>query len=143
MALNVELLESSFQAVAPKADELANTFYDQLFTDYPAVKPLFANTDLAEQKKHLIAALSTVVGNLRKPDALTKVLGELGVRHIGYGAERAHYPAVGQTLLTALAKVAGDAWTTEMNDAWTEAYGAIQGIIYQALDDHEKSSNAA
>ena len=142
MALNVDLLESSFQAIAPKAEELADTFYDLLFTEYPAVKPLFAKTDLAQQKKHLIAALSTVVGNLRKPDALTKVLGELGIRHIDYGAQREHYPAVGQTLLAALAKVAGDSWTQELNDAWAEAYGAIQDIIYKALDDHEASSAA-
>ena len=40
-------------------------------------------------------------------------------------AGRAHYPAVGQTLLKSLSEVAGDAWTDELNQAWDEAFGAI------------------
>lgn len=131
MALNIELLEESFAAVAPKADELADTFYRLLFADYPAVQPMFDKVDMEKQKDMLIAALSLVVANLRKPDVLTSALEAMGARHVGYGAEEAHYPAVGATLLTTLAQVAEEAWTEEMNDAWAEAYGAISGIMLQ------------
>ena len=125
MGLNVELLEQSFAAVAPKADELADTFYRHLFADYPEVQPMFANVDMPQQKKKLVASLKMVVDNLRKPDQLVSALESLGGRHTDYGTQEAHYPAVGATLLKALAEVAGDLWNDELNHAWAEAYGEI------------------
>ena len=35
MALNVRLLRSTFEAVAPRADEFARRFYERLLEDYP------------------------------------------------------------------------------------------------------------
>lgn len=41
MSLNVEILEQSFDKVKPRANEFAASFYENLFQDYPEVKPLF------------------------------------------------------------------------------------------------------
>lgn len=125
MSLNVELLEQSFAAVAPRGDELVETFYRHLFADYPEVKPLFEGTEPSEQQKKLLASLKLVVDNLRKPDVLVSALENLGGRHLEYGAEEAHYPAVGATLLKSLAEIAGELWSPELNQAWADAYGAI------------------
>ena len=136
MSLNVELLESSFKLVAPKADELADRFYDRLFREHPEVRPMFPEA-MDEQKKHLVAGLAMIVGNLRQPEKLKQALSELGLRHIDYGVKREQYPVVGQNLLATLADVAGDAWSDELEKAWSDAYGAIQSIIYEALDANE------
>jgi hypothetical protein len=48
--LQVELLESSFEKVKPQANEFVSSFYDNLFTDYPAAKPLFSHTNMAKQE---------------------------------------------------------------------------------------------
>ncbi len=133
MALNIDLLESSFGLIAPKADELVDIFYNRLFEDHPEVRPIFPDA-MEEQKKHLATALATIVQHLRQPDKLSAYLKELGLRHTRYGVQREHYPVVGQTLLAALAQVAGDAWNAELQQAWSDAYGAIQSIIYDALD---------
>lgn len=125
MALNVDLLRSSFEAVAPKADELADTFYNTLFERYPDVKPLFANTDLAEQKKKLIGSIALIVKNADNADELVPYLKELGKKHVTYGSKKEHYPAVGECLITALSATAGDLWNQEMEDTWTTAYGVI------------------
>jgi hemoglobin-like flavoprotein len=125
MSLNVEVLETSFAAVAPKADELVETFYRNLFADYPQVQPLFEKADMAEQRKKLLASLVLVVENLRRPDVLVPTLERMGAKHVEYGAEEGHYPAVGATLVKSLAEVAGDAWTGEMAVAWSEAIGEI------------------
>lgn len=129
MALAFELLEQSFAAVAPQGNELVDVFYRHLFADFPQVKPLFATVDMADQKHKLLASLKLAVGNLRRPGTLIPALEELGARHVGYGAEEAHYPAVGQTLLKSLAEVAGDDWTEELHEAWAEAYGKISAIM--------------
>lgn len=125
MGLNVELLERSFAAVAPKADELADVFYGHLFEDFPQVQPMFESVDMAEQKKKLVASLVVVVNNLRKGEVLVPTLEQLGCRHLDYGAQEEHYPAVGQTLLKSLAQVAGDAWSDELTQVWSDAYAVI------------------
>lgn len=129
MALNTELLEQSFAAVAPKGDELVNVFYRNLFTDFPQVIPLFQHVEMTEQKKKLLASLQLVVANLRRPTKLVTALEEMGARHVDYGAQEAHYPAVGQTLLKSLSEVAGEAWNDELQQAWAEAYGKISDCM--------------
>ena len=129
MGLNVELLESSFQLVAPKGEALVNRFYERLFKKYPSVKPLFKKTTMKEQKKKLLASLVLVIQNLRHPDKLTGALQQLGSRHVAYGTKPAHYEAVGENLLAVLGEFAGTAWTPAVKQAWTEAYGAITTIM--------------
>jgi len=129
MTLAVELVEQSFAAVVPQGTELANTFYRHLFADFPQVRPLFSNVDMAEQKQKLLASLKLAVGNLRRPETLLPALEELGARHVDYGAKEAHYPAVGQTLLKSLAEVGGDEWSDATQEAWAEAYDQISAIM--------------
>ncbi|NEQ84039.1 MAG: flavohemoprotein, partial [Moorea sp. SIO2I5] len=39
MSLQVELLEESFEKIKPSATEFVASFYENLFTDYPAAQP--------------------------------------------------------------------------------------------------------
>ena len=132
--LQVELLESSFGMVVPRAEEFASSFYENLFTDYPAAKPLFANTDVKEQSKKLLASLVFVVENLKNPGALTEALKGLGSRHVKYGALPEHYPLVGNTLIKTFSQYLGDDWTPEVNDAWVGAYGVITEVMLDGAD---------
>lgn len=125
MSLNVELLEQSFAAVAPKGEQLVDTFYRRLFNDYPSVKPMFEKVEMSRQKLMLLASLKLVVDNLRKPDVLMEALESMGARHVGYGTLPDHYPAVGATLLASLEEVAGDLWNTNLENAWADAYGVV------------------
>lgn len=134
MSLQVELLEESFGKVAPRAEEFATSFYDNLFTDYPAAKPLFASTDLASQQKKLLASLVFVVKNLRKPDALTGALEGLGARHVKYGALPEHYPLVGASLLKTFESFLGNDWTEEVKQAWVDAYGVITEVMLKGAN---------
>ncbi len=140
MALNVSALRSSFEAVRPQAETLADVFYETLFSRYLGVKPLFANVDIKQQKGKLIASIALVVASLEKPDVLTRALKEMGARHVGYGAEEVHYPAVGECLLHALATVAGPVWTNDLAQAWTEAYGAIAGLMIEGAREHSAAA---
>ena len=77
LPLDIDLLEASFAAVAPRGDELVEYFYDQLFDRYPEVVPLFENADMQKQQGELLAVLTTVVGSLRTPDKLVSQLQQL------------------------------------------------------------------
>jgi hemoglobin-like flavoprotein len=129
--MNVSLIRSSFEALRPHATLLVDRFYAILFERYPQVRPLFAHTDLPKQKQMLIQALSLLVLNLEKPDVLKSYLGQLGAKHVRYGARDAHYDAVGECLLAAMADVAGPIWTPEMEREWAETYGAVASLMKQ------------
>ena len=92
MSLNVELLEQSFERIKPRAEEFVASFYENLFAAHPEVKPMFAETNMAKQRKHLLAALVLVVENLRKPEVLGDALKSLGAKHVGYGDDTRTLP---------------------------------------------------
>jgi hemoglobin-like flavoprotein len=138
MSLQVELLEKSFEEVKPQADEFVDSFYSNLFTMYPEAKPLFAHSNMAEQKKKLLASLVLVVENLKNPDVLGNSLRGLGARHVKYGALPEHYPLVGNSLLTAFEQHLKEKWTPEVKQAWVDAYGAITEIMLDGADYSKK-----
>ncbi|MDH5408529.1 MAG: Hpt domain-containing protein, partial [Gammaproteobacteria bacterium] len=110
--LQVDVLESSFNLLAPQGEKLVARFYEELFSRYPQVVPLFKNTTPEKQQTKLLTALKLVVNNLRNPDTLVKALTEMGLRHQEYGAEAGHYDAVASTLIDVMQELAGDKWTT-------------------------------
>ncbi|MEC4988142.1 MAG: globin domain-containing protein, partial [Oscillatoria sp. PMC 1068.18] len=78
----VELVESSFEKIKPQANEFVASFYENLFSASPEAKPLFNTTNMAEQKKKLLASLVLVVENIRKPEVLESALKGLGAKHV-------------------------------------------------------------
>lgn len=124
----VKLVQDSFQKVAPIADTAADLFYDRLFEIAPQVRSLFPK-DLAEQKKKLMAMLTTVVTNLDKLESILPSASALAKRHVAYGTKPEHYPVVGEALLWTLEKGLGGAWTKELAAAWTAAYTVLSGYM--------------
>ena len=110
---DLQALETSFDLVAPRGADLMDEFTGRLFEAAPAVKPLFADTDLPRQKTMLLGTLVLLRKSLRDLNAIVPKLRELGARHVAYGAQPEHYPVVADVLIAAMAKVAGDAWQPE------------------------------
>jgi hemoglobin-like flavoprotein len=124
----VKLVQQSFAKVAPIADQAAVIFYDRLFEVAPQVKAMFP-ADMIEQRKKLMATLSVVVNGLGNLETILPAASALATRHVSYGAKAEHYPVVGAALLWTLEKGLGDAWTPEVADAWTAAYGTLSGFM--------------
>ena len=138
MSLPVELLQESFEKMKPIAPQFADTFYENLFSDYPESQALFAHTNMAQQKQHLVKALALIVANLRDPDALTANLKALGARHLTYGTIKEHYPLVGSTLLKTMSFYLAQDWTPEVEQAWINAYDAIRSIMLEGAEAAEE-----
>jgi len=134
MALQIELLETSFQAITPCGEEFVTAFYERLFTRFPQTRAFFASTDMKEQRKKLLGALALVIQNLRKPEVLTSALKGLGQRHVNYGVRPEHYPIVGAILLETFADVLGERWTPALHNAWAEAYGVVCTIMLEGAN---------
>jgi hemoglobin-like flavoprotein len=131
MALDIDALETSFDLLAPRGEELVDTFYARLFAAAPSVEPMFAGADMRRQKAKLLATLVLVRNSLRDLDALVPKLRELGGRHGEYGAQAAHYPVVGGALIASMAELAGDAWRPEYEQAWTDAFAVVASAMLE------------
>ena len=124
----IELVQESFSKVAPISEAAAVIFYDRLFEVAPSVKAMFP-ADMTEQRKKLMMMLAAVVGGLKNLDSILPAASALAKRHVGYGAKPEHYPVVGGALLYTLEKGLGEAWTPELAEAWTAAYGTLSGYM--------------
>jgi hemoglobin-like flavoprotein len=126
----IALVEQSFDQVKPIAPLAAAMFYERLFELDPSLRPLFRG-DLARQGQMLMAMIAGAVNGLRNIPQLTPVLRQLGARHVAYGVEDAHYATVGKALLWTLEQGLGDAFTPEVREAWTIAYGLLAGTMQE------------
>jgi methyl-accepting chemotaxis protein len=139
---DAQLLQASLAVVAPRAPELIASFYDRLFTAHPEVRHMFPAAMDAQHEK-LLKAVVALVTHYENPDTLLPVLGPMGARHEGYGVQVEHYAAVAEALLATLNEFAGDAWTPEIEGAWTRAYTFAAGAMIQGATEAKAAAGRA
>jgi hemoglobin-like flavoprotein len=127
-----KLVQETWSQVEPIADQAAALFYHRLFEIAPAVKPMFAKTDMKRQGQMLMQALSLTVKGLDEPAKLMPVLQKLGERHASYGVHDEHYDTVGEALLWTLGEGLGKSFTTPVKNAWATAYALVAGVMKDA-----------
>lgn len=127
-ASDIALVQDSFKKVVLIADVAAQLFYGRLFEVAPHVRPMFRG-DMTEQGRKLMATLGVVVTGLTRLEAVLPAASALAKQHVAYGVKAEHYPIVGDALLWTLEKGLGDAWTAELAEAWTKAYGTLSGYM--------------
>jgi hemoglobin-like flavoprotein len=130
MHLDIDALETSFDLLAPRGEELVDAFYERLFARAPEVRPLFG-TDLRRQRAMLLRALVLVRRSLRDLEPLLPALRDLGARHVAYGARPEHYPVVAEVLIESMAALAGGAWSERHAAAWAAALGLIADVMLE------------
>jgi hemoglobin-like flavoprotein len=111
-----------------------------LFADYPQVRPLFKDADLSEQRWKLVQSLAVIVKSLEEPERLSRYLKDSGSRHAEYGIEEPYEP-VSKTMLTTLAEVAGPAWNEELHAAWSDALGAVKGLMLAGAEARSETKH--
>lgn len=139
MSLNVPLLRSSFDLVIERQPQLTPRFYEILFARYPQVKPLFGRNSGANQAAMLQSALVAVLDKLEDASWLEQTLGAMGAKHVDYGVTTEMYGWVGTSLLAAIAEAAGSDWSPALESAWTDAYGAISGLMLKGAQSASRA----
>lgn len=127
----IELVQRSWKQVEPIADTAAQLFYDRLFTVDPSLRALFRG-DMKEQGRKLMSMIGFAVKGLSRLEQLVPGVQALGRRHAGYGVRDEHYATVAAALLWTLERGLGDAFTAEVREAWTVAYGLLANTMKDA-----------
>jgi NAD(P)H-flavin reductase/hemoglobin-like flavoprotein len=129
----VRLIRESFAVIEPHAEDVARFFYGMLWATAPATRDLFA-ANMEVQRSRLLRALVHVVQMVDRPDDLVPFLRQLGRDHRKFGVVAQHYDAVGNALIRALQRYAGDAWTPLVEKAWADAYGLVARTMVEAAE---------
>jgi hemoglobin-like flavoprotein len=133
-AKQIALITSSFEKLAPAAEELAASFYGRLFELDPTLQPLFQH-DIALQGRKFMTMLVVVVRGLDTLDRLLPDVENLGRRHVAYGVNDTHYQTVEAALLWAIQERLGAHWTPAIGEAWTTAYRLLADTMQRAAHD--------
>ena len=124
----IKLVQDSFRQVAPIAETAAQLFYARLFALDPDLEVLFKG-NLTEQGRKLMQMLGIAVNSLDRMEQLLPVVQSLGTRHAGYGVRDKDYDTVGQALLWTLQKGLGEAFTPDVEAAWTNVYATLASAM--------------
>jgi NAD(P)H-flavin reductase/hemoglobin-like flavoprotein len=135
--LDTARLKESFARVAMHGDEVARYFYSDLFLQHPETRSLFP-ASMAEQRRHLLHALATIVSDVEDSARLTAFLQALGRDHRKFGTLAAHYEPVGASLLATLEHFSGADWSPELAAGWRAAYGMVAAIMTEAAAADER-----
>ncbi|WP_420718851.1 globin domain-containing protein [Streptomyces sp. NRRL F-5755] len=133
---DVVIIRRTLDEVEPVADKVTSYFYALLFVRHPDLRALFPAA-MDTQRDRLFKALLTSVQNVDDTAYLTEYLSHLGRGHRKYGTLPEHYPAVGECLITALARYAPTTWGPESEAAWVRAYTKISQIMIDAAAEDE------
>ncbi|MFD5748356.1 globin domain-containing protein [Streptomyces sp. NPDC127033] len=135
------LVRRTLAEVAPVSDQLTSYFYSLLFVRHPDLRGLFP-VAMDAQRDRLLRALLTAAEHMDSPAVLTDYLRQLGRGHRKYGTQSAHYPAVGEALMGALARYASASWDEETEGAWVRTYTTISQIMIDAAAENEQHAPA-
>ena len=131
----IELMRTSWSAVETSSDAVATMFYDRLFELDPALRRLFARTDMDTQHRIVMQTFKVVVASLDEFDTIVPFIQALGRVHARYGVREEHYDTVGAALMWTLDRGLGDAFDDETADAWATAYDTLASVMIQAADE--------
>jgi hemoglobin-like flavoprotein len=124
----IDLVQASWAKVVPNKEVAGKLFYDNLFEADPSLRPLFKG-DMKQQAAKLVLMINAAVNKLNDLGTLVPILQQLGQRHETYGVLPAHYATVGTALLKTLGQGLGGEFTDEVEQAWTEVYGVMVGVM--------------
>lgn len=116
---------SSFVRVKTKGASFAQSVYRRLFASAPDVRALFP-LDMTAQEAKLVHMIEVALESLSAPETLETMLGDLGRRHVHYGAKVEHFQALWTALLDALAEHEGPAWTDALARAWRSTLATLE-----------------
>ena len=130
------LVRQGFAAVSARPEVFTSSLYEDFFTSHPRYRKYFAAGDEARRDERTMAAASRVIADLDRPGALLPLLRKLALEYRKYGVREPHYRAFAGSVMTALERTIGEAWTYEAAAAWvdelTMVASAMLGIAAEA-----------
>lgn len=123
----IEIIKSTVPVLQIHGKTITTAFYSMLFENHPELLNIFnhANQRQGKQQTALANAVIAAAANIDQLENILPVVKQIAEKHRALGVLPEHYPIVGETLLSAIQQVLGDAATPEIIGAWAKAYDVI------------------
>lgn len=120
----IDIIKSTIPLLESAGPELTVYFYQRMFSHNPELKNIFNMTHqkTGRQSVALFEAIAAYTKNIENLAALTTAVERIAQKHTSFNIQPEHYQIVGHHLIETLRELAPDAFTKEVEEAWTEAY---------------------
>ncbi|WKY60543.1 NO-inducible flavohemoprotein [Vibrio sp. SNU_ST1] len=122
--LHINIIKSTIPLLESAGPALTQHFYQRMFTHNPELKDIFNMTHqrTGRQGVALFEAIAAYAKNIDNLAALTTAVERIAQKHTSFNIQPDHYQIVGHHLIETLRELATAAFTSEVEEAWTEAY---------------------
>lgn len=121
---HIDIIKSTIPLLESAGPELTVYFYQRMFSHNPELKDIFNMThqETGRQSVALFEAIAAYAKNIDNLAALTTAVERIAQKHTSFNIQPEHYQIVGHHLIETLRELAPDAFTKEVEEAWTAAY---------------------
>lgn len=127
------VLREHFASATRDPNAFGHAFYAGVFERAPAVRALFPSDIDALQEK-LVRTLRVLMKGLDQPDAAQVQLQLLGARHVGFGAQPAHYEVVGAALIDTISRLGEAPLDADGRERWTRFLNWVAGCMLEGAE---------
>lgn len=130
-AQTIAIVKSTVPLLESAGVAITNHFYQRMFQHNPELKDIFnmTNQHSGRQQFALFSAIAAYAKNIDNLSVLTETVERVAHKHTSFFIQPEHYNIVGHHLIETLRELAPAAFTPEVEQAWTEAYGVLANIF--------------
>lgn len=133
-----DIIRATVPTLEQAGELLTSTFYKNMISNNPVVRPFFSKSDQVtlRQPKILAFSLLQYAKNIDDLAPLTDFVTQIVHKHVGLQVQPEHYPIVGGSLLGTMVELLGPTVATaQFLEAWGTAYGNLAQILINAEHD--------
>ena len=121
---HIDVVKSTIPLLESAGPALTAHFYQRMFSHNPELKDIFNMTHqrTGRQGVALFEAIAAYAKHIENLAALTAAVERIAHKHTSFNIQAEHYQIVGHHLIETLRELAGDAFSPEVEEAWTAAY---------------------
>jgi len=128
---HIDIIKSTIPLLENAGPALTGHFYQRMFSHNPELQDIFnmANQHSGRQQVALFEAIAAYAKNIENLSALTTAVERIAQKHTSFNIKAPHYAIVGHHLIETLRELASEAFTAEVEEAWTAAYQFLAQIF--------------
>lgn len=130
---HIAVVKSTIPLLETAGPALTQHFYQRMFLHNPELKDIFNMThqQTGRQSVALFEAVAAYAKNIDNLAALSQAVERIAHKHTSFNIQPQHYQIVGHHLIETLRELASDAFTAEVEEAWTQAYLFLANIFIE------------
>ncbi len=128
---HIQVVKSTIPLLESAGPAITAHFYQRMFEHNPELQNIFnmSNQKNGRQGVALFEAVAAYAKNIDDLAALSQAVERIAHKHTSFSIQAPQYAIVGHHLIETLRELAADAFTKEVEEAWTHAYEFLAGIF--------------